>query len=134
MTDQAQSTRTPLARARGLGPAHEGAAHWGEERALSLAAFALVVWLAVSLFRLPALDQQTLTDWLRNPIAAVPMLLFAIVLFRHLAMGLVVIVEDYAHQEGNRLFWILLINGLSVLVGALAVFSILKIALGGPAA
>ena len=132
MSDSA-STRTQLARARGLGPAHEGAAHWGEERAASLAAFALIIWLGVSLFRLPALDQQTLTDWLRNPFAAVPMLLLAVTLFRHLQMGLAVIVEDYVHEEGGRLIWLALINFASILVGALAVFSILKIALGGGA-
>lgn len=133
MSDSA-STRTPLARARGLGPAREGAAHWGEERAASLAVFALLVWLGVSLFRLPALDQQTLTDWLRNPFAAVPMLLLAVTLFRHLQMGLAVIVEDYVHEEGGRLIWLALINFASILVGALALFSILKIALGGGAA
>ncbi|HKR25587.1 MAG TPA: succinate dehydrogenase, hydrophobic membrane anchor protein [Allosphingosinicella sp.] len=132
MTDSA-STRTPLAEARGLGPAREGAAHWGEERAYALAAFALVVWLGVSLFRLPALDQQTLVDWLRNPFAAVPMLLLAFTLFRHLQMGLVVIVEDYVHDEGGRLLWLALINFASILAGALALFSILKVALGGGA-
>ncbi len=131
MTDAGASTETPLARARGLGTAREGGAHWGGERAVALAAFALAVWLAVSLFRLPALDQQTLTDWLRNPLAAVPMLLFALALFRHLQLGLVVIVEDYVHEEGNRLICLALIHGLSLLAGALAVFSILKIALGG---
>ena len=62
------------------------------------------------------------------------MLLLAITLFRHLQMGLVVIVEDYVHEEGGRLILLALINFLAILVGALALFSILKIALGGGAA
>lgn len=125
------SVRTPLAEARGLGSAREGALHWGLERASALACLALLVWLAVSLLRLPALDHQTLTDWLRNPLAAVPMLLLAASLFWHLKMGLVVIVEDYAHDPANRLIWLVLIDFAAILAAALALFSILKIALTG---
>jgi succinate dehydrogenase / fumarate reductase, membrane anchor subunit len=122
---------TPLAKVRGTGSAREGAEHWGLERATAAATLALLVWLGVSLFRLPALDHQTLTEWLKNPLAAVPMLLFALAMFRHLQMGLVVIVEDYVHEEGNRLLLVAFINFASIFGGALALFSILKIALAG---
>jgi succinate dehydrogenase membrane anchor subunit len=128
---EAPPGRTPLAAARGLGGAREGALHWGLERASALACLALLVWLAVSLLRLPALDHQTLTDWLRNPFAAVPMLLLAASLFWHLKMGLVVIVEDYVHDPANRLIWLVLIDFAAILAAALSLFSILKIALAG---
>jgi succinate dehydrogenase / fumarate reductase membrane anchor subunit len=127
---------TPLARVRGLGPAREGAHHWWHERLTSVAAFALLVWLAVSLVRLPALDYQSVREWLSSPVAAVPMLLLIVATFWHLKLGLQVIVEDYVHDEGNRFFAILLINFLAVAAAALALFSVLKIALaaGGTAA
>lgn len=119
---------TALAEVRGHGSAHSGAHHWGLERLTSAATLALLVWLAVSLVRLPALDHQTITQWLRAPLAAVPMLLLIVALFRHLQMGLIVIIDDYAHDEGNRLLLIGLVNLASIFGAALALFSVLKIA------
>lgn len=125
------SSQTPLGRVRGLGSAREGAHHWGVERLAAAATLALLVWLAVSLLRLPALDHATVTQWLKAPLAAVPMLLLILAMFRHLQMGLIVVIEDYAHDEGNRLILIALVNLASIFAGALALFSVLKIALGG---
>ena len=125
--------KTPLGQVRGLGSAREGAAHWGLERAVSVALLLLTIWFFVSLWRLPALDSQTLSEWLRQPLAAVPMLLFVVAFFEHLRMGLIVVVEDYVHEEGNKLLSLLLINLLAIGAGALAFFSVLKIALGGGA-
>jgi succinate dehydrogenase / fumarate reductase membrane anchor subunit len=129
---------TPLAQVRGLGSAREGAHHWGIERATSVATLLLFVWLGVSLLRLPALDLQTVSEWLRNPLAAVPMLLLIVTTFRHLDMGLVVVVEDYVHEESNKLLLLMLIHFASIGAGALALFSVLKIAFaaaaGAPAA
>lgn len=119
---------TPLGRARGLGAAHAGAHHWGLERATSVATLLLLVWLAVSLIRLPALDHQTVTEWLKAPLVATPMLLLIVALFWHLKMGLIVVVEDYVHEEGSRLMWVMLINFASIFVATLALFSVLKIA------
>ena len=127
------TTETPLAGVRGLGSARDGARHWGEERFVSALALALLVWLAVSLIRLPALDHQSVTQWLRAPLAAAPMLLLIAALFRHLQMGLLQVIEDYAHDEGNRLLLIALVNIASLFTGALALFAVLKIALGGEA-
>ena len=127
------SMETPLGRVRGLGAAGEGAEHWWQERLTSVAAFLLLLWLAVSLLRLPGLDHRTVTSWLADPLAAVPMLLLVGVGFWHLKLGLQVVVEDYVHEDGNKFFWILLINFLSVLGAALALFAVLKIALAGSA-
>jgi succinate dehydrogenase / fumarate reductase membrane anchor subunit len=124
---------TPLGRVRGLGAAGSGAHHWWQERLTSIASFLLFVWLIVSLLRLPSLDHATMADWLSSPIAAVPMLLLIVATFWHLKMGLQVIVDDYAHDEGNRFFWIILINFLSILGASLALFAVLKIAFTGSA-
>ena len=122
---------TPLGRVRGLGASGEGAEHWWQERLTSIAVFLLLVWFGVSLLRLPAIDHQTVTDWLRDPLAAVPMLLLIVTAFWHLKLGLQVVVEDYVHDEGGKLFWIVLINFAAVLGGALALFAVLQIAFGG---
>ena len=123
------ATETPLARARGLGSAREGAEHWWHERLSSVACLLLYVWLAVSLLRLPALDHRGITEWLKQPVAAVPMLLLVAATFWHLHMGLKTIVEDYVHDEGNRFLAILLLGFAAWLGAAFAAFAVLRIAL-----
>jgi succinate dehydrogenase / fumarate reductase membrane anchor subunit len=125
---------TPIARVRGLGSAREGGAHWWQERQSAVAAFLLYLWLIVSLVRLAPLDQRTMVEWLRDPFAAVPMLLLIWVTFRHLRDGLQVVIEDYVHEEGNKFFTLLLLNFFAVAAGAIAAFAVLKIALGTPGA
>lgn len=119
---------TPLARVRGLGSAREGAEHWWHERLSSVAVLLLFVWLIVSLLRLPALDHRGVTEWLRDPLAAVPMILLIAATFWHLRMGLQVIVEDYVHDEGNRFLSILLLGFAATGAAAFAIFAVLKIA------
>ena len=133
MTDSGMTSKTPLGRVRGLGAAGEGAEHWWHERLSSIAALLLYVWLIVSLLRLPALDYATLSQWLAQPFAAVPMLLLVATSFWHAKMGLQVVVEDYVHEEGGKFFWIVLINFAAILAAALAMFAVLKVAFAGSA-
>ncbi|HWT14045.1 MAG TPA: succinate dehydrogenase, hydrophobic membrane anchor protein [Allosphingosinicella sp.] len=127
------SMETPLARVRGLGAAGAGGQHWWHERTTSAALFLLLVWLAVSLVRLPGLDYGTVREWLSQPVAAVPMLLLIVVTFQHIKHGLTVIIEDYVHDEGSKLFWLMVVNFAAVLAAALALFAVLKVALGAEA-
>lgn len=129
----ASSAEAPLAAERGHGSAREGAEHWWQERLSALATLLLWVWFAVSLLRLPSYDHAMISDWLSSPLAAVPMLLLVVATFWHLRMGLQVIVDDYVHDEGGKLFWTMLISFAAVLGASFALFSILKIALGGGA-
>ena len=122
---------TPIARVRGLGSARSGAHHWWLERLTSVATLLLFLWLAVSLARLPGLDHGSVTAWLQDPLAAVPMLLLIVATFWHLKLGLQVVIEDYVHEEGLKLFSILLLNFLVLAAGALAFFAVLKIAFAG---
>lgn len=122
---------TPLGRVRGLGSAREGARHWWHERVSALASLILSGWFIVSLLRLPAYDRGTIVEWLGSPLAAVPMALLVITTFWHLKMGVIVVVEDYVHEEGSKLFWVTLINFLSILGAGLALFALFKIAVTG---
>jgi succinate dehydrogenase / fumarate reductase membrane anchor subunit len=124
---------TPLGRVRGLGSAGEGGEHWLSERVTSIALLLLGTWLIASLVMLPGLDQHTLSEWLRAPSGAVPMLLFVIVGFRHALDGMKVVVDDYVHDEGNRFACNLILLFLAVGGAALAVFALATIAFGGAA-
>jgi succinate dehydrogenase / fumarate reductase membrane anchor subunit len=126
---------TPIGRVRGLGSARSGAHHWWVERLTSVATFVLFVWLMASILRMGTLDHAAVTAWLAEPLAAVPMLLLIVSTFWHLKLGLQVVIEDYVHEDGLKLFSIALLNFLVIGAGALAFFAVLKIAFAGaPAA
>jgi succinate dehydrogenase / fumarate reductase membrane anchor subunit len=133
-TASTSPSEAALARVQGHGSAREGAEHWYQERLSSLATLLLWIWAGVSLLRLPAYDHATMVEWLSAPSAAVPMLLLIVATFWHLKLGLQVIVEDYVHDQGSKLFWMVLIYFAAILGAGFAVFAVLKIALGGGAA
>ena len=125
---------TPVGRVRGLGSAKSGAHHWWLERLTSISTLILFVWFLVSLLRLPALDYGTVNDWLSSPLAAVPMLLLIVSTFWHLKLGMQVVIDDYVHEEGLKLFSVTLLNFLTIAAAALAFFAVLKIAFAGTGA
>lgn len=124
-------TETPLSRVRGLGPAGHGGGDWWAVRLNSVALLLLSVWLVVSLLRLPAVDYATVTEWLREPLAAVPMLLLIVTTFWHIQHGLREVIDDYAHEESQRVLWITLLAFFVYGGGALGLFCVLKVALAG---
>ena len=124
---------TPIGRVRGLGSARSGAHHWWLERLTSVSTLLLFVWFVVALLRMPSLDHAAVTEWLAEPLVAVPMLLLIVSTFWHLKLGLQVVIEDYVHEEGMKFFSITVLNFFTIAVGALALFSVLKIAFGGDA-
>ena len=124
---------TPLGKVRGLGSAREGGEHWLSERATSIALLLLGTWLIASLVLLPELDQHTLSEWLRAPSGAVPMILFVIIGFKHALDGMKVVVDDYVHDEGNRFACNIVLLFLAVGGAALALFALASIAFGAAA-
>ncbi len=124
------TSSTPLGKVRGLGSAGHGGAHWIEERFISVALVPLTLWLIFSLILLPDLDQRTLAEWLRAPSAAVPMALFVIAAFKHGFDGVKVMVDDYVHDEGNRVGTHYLLSMAAIAGTALCLFALAKIAFG----
>ena len=121
---------TELGKVRGLGSAREGGEHWIFERVSSVALLLLGVWLIASLLMLPALDYATVHEWLRTPLAAVPMALFVVTALVHGLDGLKVVVDDYVHEPGNNFALNTLLLFLAVGGGAFALFALGKIAFG----
>ncbi len=125
------SYRTPLSRARGLGAAGHGVSHWISERVGAIALVPLTVWGVWAVVTLASTDYIGAIQWLSHPLNGVLMSLLAAISFWHMHGGMRVIVEDYVHGALNKAAILLLNLFVCVLGGALTVFSILKVALGG---
>ncbi|HEY9217734.1 MAG TPA: succinate dehydrogenase, hydrophobic membrane anchor protein [Phenylobacterium sp.] len=125
------SYRTPLGRARGLGSAKHGVGHWIGERVGAIALVPLTVWAVWAAVSLSNGDYGDAVAWLqRNPLNPVLLVLFAAISFWHMHAGMRVVIEDYLHKVSTKTALLLLNLFISVLVGGLTVFSILKVALG----
>ena len=123
--------RTPLSRARGLGSAKHGVGHWISERVSSVALVPLIIWAAYSVIRLAQLDYYGAVAWISEPVNATLMILTFAISFWHMQSGLRVVVEDYIHKTLTKAALLVLNVFVAGLAGALAVMSILKVALGG---
>ena len=125
---------TPLGKVRGLGSAHHGGGHWLEERFTSVALVLLSFWLIFSLVMLPNLERATLVEWLGSPWGAIPMALLIVTAFKHGLDGLKVAVDDYVHDDGNRIGIHFILNMAAIAGASIALFALAKIAFGAPAA
>ena len=125
--------RTPLSRARGLGSAKHGVGHWISERVGAIALVPLTLWAVFGVLRLAAGDYDFAVMWIHDPLNAVLMVLTVAISFWHMHAGMRVIIEDYIHVAFSKVSLTLLSLFVCGLSGALAVFSILKVALSGGA-
>ncbi len=124
-------TGTGLGRVRGLGSAKHGGAHWVLHRMTAVGNLLLMPWLLISLVRLPTYDFTTVTAWLAQPMAAVPMMLLVISVFWHFRIGLQVVIEDYVHEDGLKFASLTALTFYTLGAAAFALFAIAKIALTG---
>ena len=128
-TPQVDMMRSPLARARGLGSAKAGAAHWWAERITALALVPLSLWFLCAVVRLLGASRQDVVSWMAGPLPIVLMIALVIATFHHLQLGLQVVIEDYVDNDAVRIGGILLVKGLSVLLAIACIVSVLRIGL-----
>ena len=124
------SIRTPLARVRGLGSAKSGTEHFWHQRLTALANVPLTIGFIIILVSLLGRGHATVVAVLGSPLVAIVMLLFIGSATYHMKLGMLVIIEDYVHDErwkfaaiiGNILF--------AIAVGLTAAYAILKLPFG----
>ena len=126
---KSNSMKPPLAEARGLGTAKSGLAHWWHQRLTAIAMIGLAAWMCVIIVMLVGADYSGAMTLLSHPVNAALIMLFIGVGFWHSSLGLQVVLEDYVAHEGVRLSLIIVIRMALVLLGAISLLSILKIAL-----
>ncbi len=123
--------RSGLGRARGLGSAKTGAAHWFAERATGLALVPLTLWFIYSVLSLLGAPRAAVVAWGGHTVNATLLLALVLIMFHHMSMGLQVVMEDYIHSEKRRLVSVLLMKAVVGLFGLAATLAIIKLALAG---
>lgn len=122
--------RSPLARAVKLGSAKEGVREWWAERVSAVALVPLTLWFAASIIAHSGSDYATFVAWIRTPLAATLMILLLVALFRHAALGLKVVIEDYI-DSGAKFAWLITMRLGCFAFATAGIVATLRIALLG---
>lgn len=125
-----RNTRTPLARAAGLGSSKSGVEHWFAQRVSAVALVPLTLWFVASIIAHSGSDHAAFIAWLSTPFAALPMILLLIALFHHIALGLQVVIEDYMHS-GAKFAVVLLLRLSCFALAAAGIIATLRILFRG---
>lgn len=123
--------RTPLGRVRHHGSGHAGTGHFIATRVTSVALLFLSVWFVIAA-SLGMADTGYLaaSDFLRQPLNALGIILFVAIGFYHMALGMQEVVADYIEKPVTKAA-LLLLNTLACLaLAAGAIFAVLYIAFG----
>ena len=122
--------RSTLGRIRGLGSSNEGSKNWWNQRVLGMALVPLIIWLIFASPNIFGTNLDLFKDWLENTANAVFLCLFIFTALAHGQLGMQVVIEDYINSPILNTFLILVIKGISVLVGTFSLFVIIKLSLG----
>jgi succinate dehydrogenase / fumarate reductase membrane anchor subunit len=102
--------------------------HWKVLRVTAIAAIPLTIWFVYSIVNLAGADYEIIRAWLMHPFNAVLMIVFIVVTFYHAALGNHEIIEDYVHNEKIKNCSLKLKALALLVVGAVCVYSIVKVA------
>ncbi len=122
--------RSPLGRARGLGGAKEGVAHWWAERVTAVALVPLTLWFVVSVVSLVGADYAAYKAWVGMHGNLMLLVLLIVTLFHHTQLGLQVIIDDYVHGEATKVVSLIVMKFTVVLLGASSVLAVLRVSFG----
>jgi succinate dehydrogenase / fumarate reductase membrane anchor subunit len=125
-------SKSPLGQILGLGN-HSGTHHWWMQKVTSIALALLGPWFVITLYLLPDYRYVTVHTALSRPLNAVLASLLMMTVAHHSASGLTVIIEDYVPSKGKKIAALLVTQFVHWALAAVAVFSVLKVALGSAA-
>lgn len=125
------SHETDFKAVMGLGSAKAGTEHWWGQRVTAVAMIPLTVIFVVILAGAIGGTFEEVRATFAHPFNAVISVLFIAVTFRHLQLGLQVVIEDYVHGKGARTAALLASTFFCALFGVTGVFAVLRIAFAG---
>jgi len=121
--------RTPLKRARNLGPAHDGAHHFIVQRVTSVVLIPLglwFIWFGLSLVHAGYAQARALVA---QPFNAVLLTALVVLAFWHAQLGMQVVFEDYVTPRWREVMMQILMKAFCFIGALLCIFAIGRIAL-----
>ncbi len=123
--------RSPLGRVRGLGSAKQGVTHFWWQRLTAVALVPISLWFVVSVITLAGADYAHFRAWLSWPGNTTLLILLLFATFRHAQVGVQVVIEDYVHDEGLKLFGLIAVKFAALFFGVFAVVAVLRVVFVG---
>jgi succinate dehydrogenase / fumarate reductase membrane anchor subunit len=124
---------TPLHRVQGLGASHSGVRHFWRQRMTAAALVPLAIWFAWAVLGLAGGSEAQVLGYLTRsafglPLNAILMGAFIVIALYHMVLGLQVIIDDYVHSDGGKIFLMLLMRAFALAVAAVSLFALFRIA------
>lgn len=122
--------RTALGRVRGLGSAREGTDHFWRQRLTAVANVPLILFFVGLVVSLNGASYAEVRETLANPLVALLTILVLASALYHMKLGMQSIIEDYVHGEGLKVVLVMFNIFFPIVIGAVSLFALLKIAFG----
>ena len=123
--------KTDLSRVVGLGSAKEGTGHFWSQRVTAIALIPLLILAIFPLDGAIGASYEEVLEIYSSPFNAIMLILLIAVGFRHLQLGLQVVIEDYVSGKASRPVLLLANTMFCALFGLTGVFAVAKIAFAG---
>jgi succinate dehydrogenase / fumarate reductase, membrane anchor subunit len=122
--------RTPLGRVRGRGAAKSGTDHFWHQRLTAVANIPLTIAAIIIMIMLLGRNQAAAAQILGSPAVAIIMALFVLSITTHMRLGMAVVIEDYVHDETQKLILLMANTFFCVAIALTSIFAILKLSFG----
>ena len=106
-----KSAQTPLHKVLGLGASHSGTGHFWRTGVTSMALIPLSLWFAYAMLGLAGTNEVVVVQFLAHPWNALLMAAFVAISAYHMGLGLQVVIDDYVHAAGTKIFLLILVRG-----------------------
>ncbi len=123
-----KTAETPLHKVQGLGAAHSGTGHFWHERVTSVALIPLSLWFLYVMLGLAGTSEVTALQFLAHSWNAILMGAFVAFSLWHAYLGLQVVIDDYVHTAGAKIFLMLVVRFSVIAIGSTSLFAIVRIA------
>jgi succinate dehydrogenase / fumarate reductase membrane anchor subunit len=122
------AVRTPSQQVRGLGASHSGTGHFWRQRITAVALVPLSLWFAYVAIGLAGTTEVSALIFLAHSWNAILLAAFVVIALYHAALGLQVVIDDYVHAPGSKIFLFLLVRFAVIATGSTCIFALLRIA------
>ena len=122
-----RSLQTPLHRVKSLGASHSGTGHFWRERITAAALVPLSLWFAYVAIGLSGTSTSAPLQFFAHPVNAILRAAFVIISLYHAALGVQVVIDDYVHSTGMKIFLFLLVRLFVIATGSACIIALLRI-------